>query len=136
MNCYLEKIGDMERLQARLNKKLKEGTSRSPFATYYGQGSKNFITRNTSGLKLMNESKLSLAPSEGEMVTSPSGEQRFMPNPNLAKINTQSNKIYLASKRASSNGSSPPVKKTPLKATKAVSNSKDLLNAKLAHSKA
>ena len=88
MNSYLEKIGDMERLQARLNKKLKEGTARSPFATYYGQGSKNFITRNTSGLKLMNESKLSLAPSEGDMVTSPSGEQRFMPNPNLAKINT------------------------------------------------
>ena len=59
-----------------------------------------------------------------------------MPNPNLAKINTQSNKIYLANKRASSNGSSPPIKKTSLKAAKAVSNSKDMLNAKLEYSKA
>jgi hypothetical protein len=90
MNQYLEKMGDMERLQARLNKKLKEGTARSPFATYLGQGSKNFITRNTSGLKLMNESKLSLAPSEGEInvAYSPTGDARFMPNPNMAKINT------------------------------------------------
>ena len=59
----------------------------------------------------MNESKLSLAPSEGEMntsLTSPAGEQqRFMPNPNLAKINTGSNKIYLANKRASSITNSP-----------------------------
>jgi len=72
---------------------LKEGTARSPFATYLGSGSKTFITRNTSGLKLMNESKLSLAPSEGEMnitATSPTGDQGFMPKPNMAnaKINT------------------------------------------------
>ena len=83
----------------------------------------------------MNESKLSLAPSEGEMVTSPTGEQRFMLNPNLAKINTQSNKIYLANKRGSSNGSSPPMKKPSLKASKGVTNSKDLLHAKLEYSK-
>jgi len=81
----------------------------------------------------MNESKLSLAPSEAEMVTNQSGE-RFMPNPNLAKINTQSNKIYLAIKRASSNASSPPFKN--LKSGNAVSNSKDLLHEKKKYSKA
>jgi len=87
----------------------------------------------------MNESKLSLAPSEGEMnisATSPTGDRRFMPHhPNLAKINTQSNKIYLASKRASSITNSPEIKKPSLKANKAVSNSKDILNQKLEFSK-